>query len=165
MPYICAQVTVPPIGLSHLKYMNISPCCPDMLTDTHSQKYKSTLTCCLQLCVQTTFVIFRESNECPTAEQCLSESIPVVVNNRIVMPLPSETLEMAWEDYRHALKQLKECQSVSIFIISYITVRLHTGALYFICSFFALAECTLARIYSDCDDPSFSSKNIYLKVH
>ncbi|XP_017344903.1 serine/threonine kinase 31 isoform X1 [Ictalurus punctatus] len=53
----------------------------------------------------------RERNECPTAEQCLSESIPVVVNNRIVMPLPSETLEMAWEDYRQSLKQLKECQS------------------------------------------------------
>ncbi|MCJ8739460.1 hypothetical protein PDJAM_G00047430 [Pangasius djambal] len=53
----------------------------------------------------------REGNKCTTAEECLSESIPVVVNNRIVMPLTSETLEMAWDAYRQALKQLKECQS------------------------------------------------------
>ncbi|KAG7335125.1 hypothetical protein KOW79_001721 [Hemibagrus wyckioides] len=52
----------------------------------------------------------RERNKC-TAVETLSESIPVVVNNKIVMPLASETLEMAWEDYRQALKQLKECQN------------------------------------------------------
>ncbi|XP_060758509.1 serine/threonine kinase 31 [Neoarius graeffei] len=53
----------------------------------------------------------RESNECTTAEECLSESIPVVENNRIIMPFISETLEMAWEDYRQTIKQLKECQN------------------------------------------------------
>ncbi|KAI5619065.1 serine/threonine-protein kinase 31 [Silurus asotus] len=53
----------------------------------------------------------RDSGKGTTAEECLSESIPVVLNNRIVMPLISETLELAWEDYRQELKQLKECQS------------------------------------------------------
>ncbi|KAM9457020.1 serine/threonine-protein kinase 31 isoform 2-T2 [Clarias gariepinus] len=53
----------------------------------------------------------RESTRCNTAEERLSEAISVVINNKIVLPPLSETLEMAWEDYRHALKQLKECQS------------------------------------------------------
>ncbi|KAF7698227.1 serine/threonine kinase 31 [Silurus meridionalis] len=53
----------------------------------------------------------RDSGKGTTAEECLSESIPVVLNNRIVMPLISETLELAWEDYRQQLKQLKECES------------------------------------------------------
>ncbi|XP_060748413.1 serine/threonine kinase 31 [Tachysurus vachellii] len=52
----------------------------------------------------------RERNQC-TAVESLSESVALVINNKIVMPLTSETLEVAWEGYRQALKQLKECEN------------------------------------------------------
>ncbi|XP_047656426.1 serine/threonine kinase 31 isoform X2 [Tachysurus fulvidraco] len=52
----------------------------------------------------------RERNPC-TAVESLSESVVLVLNNKIVMPLTSETLEVAWEGYRQALKQLKECEN------------------------------------------------------
>lgn len=85
--------------------------------------------------VQSLFVIFRESNGCTDTEECLSKAIPVVVNNRIVMPVTFETLDMAWEDYRQALNQIKQCQNVST---SSITIILNTSTFYLIWLYFCI---------------------------
>ncbi|KAL7887538.1 hypothetical protein AOLI_G00052590 [Acnodon oligacanthus] len=53
----------------------------------------------------------RESNSCITAVDRLWESITVVMNNRIIMPFTSDKLEVAWEDYKQALKKLEACQT------------------------------------------------------
>ncbi|XP_066538739.1 serine/threonine-protein kinase 31-like isoform X2 [Hoplias malabaricus] len=53
----------------------------------------------------------RATNACSTSGEHLYESITVVLNNQINMPITSEKLEMAWEDYKQALKKLRDCQS------------------------------------------------------
>ncbi|XP_036434055.1 serine/threonine-protein kinase 31-like [Colossoma macropomum] len=53
----------------------------------------------------------RESNSCSTAVDRLWESITLVVNNRIITPFTSDKLEVAWEDYKQALKKLRACQT------------------------------------------------------
>ncbi|XP_062847741.1 serine/threonine-protein kinase 31-like isoform X2 [Trichomycterus rosablanca] len=53
----------------------------------------------------------RENSQSSAAEDLLSESITVVVNNRIVTPFTSDRLEVAKEDYTRALQKLRECQN------------------------------------------------------
>ncbi|XP_055066329.2 serine/threonine-protein kinase 31 [Misgurnus anguillicaudatus] len=54
----------------------------------------------------------RESHSCPNAEDHLLESITVIMNCRISMPLSSQKLELAWKDYDQALESLKTCQNI-----------------------------------------------------
>ncbi|KAK2903315.1 hypothetical protein Q8A67_008028 [Cirrhinus molitorella] len=54
----------------------------------------------------------RESNPCSTDEDHLLESITIIMNYRISMPLSSERLEIAWKAYDQTLENLRGCQSM-----------------------------------------------------
>ncbi|XP_073702696.1 serine/threonine-protein kinase 31 [Garra rufa] len=55
----------------------------------------------------------RESNPCSTDEDHLLESITIVMNYRISMPLCSERLELAWKAYDQTLENLRGCQTMA----------------------------------------------------
>ncbi|XP_048009659.1 serine/threonine-protein kinase 31-like [Megalobrama amblycephala] len=55
----------------------------------------------------------RESNPCSTDEDHLLESITIIMNYRISMPLSSERLELAWKAYDETLANLRGCQTMA----------------------------------------------------
>ncbi|XP_067305868.1 serine/threonine-protein kinase 31-like [Pseudorasbora parva] len=55
----------------------------------------------------------RESNPCSTDEDHLLESITIIMNYRISMPLSSESLELAWKAYDETLENLRGCQTMA----------------------------------------------------
>ncbi|ROL49884.1 Serine/threonine-protein kinase 31 [Anabarilius grahami] len=55
----------------------------------------------------------RESNPCSADEDHLLESITIIMNYRISMPLSSERLELAWKTYDETLANLRGCQTMA----------------------------------------------------
>lgn len=55
----------------------------------------------------------RERNPCSTDEEHLLQSITIIKNYRISMPMSSERLELAWKAYDQALENLKHCQTIT----------------------------------------------------
>jgi len=55
----------------------------------------------------------RESNPCSADEDHLLESITIIMNYRISVPLSSERLELALKAYDKTLENLRGCQAVS----------------------------------------------------
>ncbi|XP_067249120.1 serine/threonine-protein kinase 31-like [Chanodichthys erythropterus] len=55
----------------------------------------------------------RESNPCSADEDHLLESITIIMNYRISMPLSSERLELAWKAYDETLANLRSCQTMA----------------------------------------------------
>ncbi|KAK9960598.1 hypothetical protein ABG768_008444 [Culter alburnus] len=55
----------------------------------------------------------RESNPCSADEDHLLESITIIMNYRISMPLSSERLELAWKAYDETLANLRGCQTMA----------------------------------------------------
>ncbi|XP_050986540.1 serine/threonine kinase 31 [Labeo rohita] len=55
----------------------------------------------------------RESNPCSTDEDQLLESITIIMNYRILTPLSSEKLELAWKAYDQTLENLRGCQTMA----------------------------------------------------
>uniref|UniRef100_A0A8C1D3N2 Serine/threonine kinase 31 n=1 Tax=Cyprinus carpio carpio TaxID=630221 RepID=A0A8C1D3N2_CYPCA len=55
----------------------------------------------------------RESSPCSTDEDHLLESITIIMNYRISMPLSSERLDLAWKAYDQTLENLRGCQTMA----------------------------------------------------
>ncbi|XP_042628272.1 serine/threonine-protein kinase 31-like isoform X3 [Cyprinus carpio] len=54
----------------------------------------------------------RESSPCSTDEDHLLESITIIMNYRISVPLSSERLDLAWKAYDQTLENLRGCQTM-----------------------------------------------------
>ncbi|XP_030648173.1 serine/threonine-protein kinase 31 [Chanos chanos] len=59
----------------------------------------------------------RERNPCTTAEDKLLESITFVVNDRVISPLTTEKLDLAWEEYSQAQEKLRTFQAENAAIV------------------------------------------------